>query len=170
MNHSKQKRTGSLPKLPLPPETRDLTATQGMLQLVRTELKEDISGLRSEMKAGFSKIDARFKRVDARFNTIDARFNTIDARFDKIDARFNEIDGRFGEVDGKFHEVVAAIHGLTAQVARQGMLVEEQNARNNIVLEALTGLTQRQNRVESRMDETEKLVHAFVRPVRKPAT
>ena len=163
MNHSKQKRTGSLPKLPLPPETRDLTATQGMLQLVRTELKEDISGLRSEMKAGFSKIDARFKRVDA-------RFNTIDARFDKIDARFNEIDGRFGEVDGKFHEVVAAIHGLTAQVARQGMLVEEQNARNNIVLEALTGLTQRQNRVESRMDETEKLVHAFVRPVRKPAT
>ncbi len=73
-------------------------------------------------------------------------------------------------LDAKFRELLAAIHGLAAEVARRGMILEEQNSRNNIVLEALTGLSQRQNRVETRMDETEKLVQAIMLPARKPAT
>ncbi len=147
MSHSKQKRTSSLPKLPLPPETRDLPATQGMLQLVRTELKEDISGLRSEMKSGFSNVDKRFDEVRAMIHDLSATVHSLSA---------------------SVHRVEASAHKVSADVAHQSMLAEEQNSRNLIVLEGLTGLGQRQTRVELRMDETWELVRSYAAMARKP--
>ena len=140
MSHSKQKRTSSLPKLPLPPETRDLPATQGMLQLVRTEL-------RSEMKAGFSNVDKRFDEVRAMIHDLSATVHGLSA---------------------SVHRVEASVHQASADVAHQSMLAEEQNSRNLIVLEGLTGLGQRQTRVELRMDETWELVRSYAAMARKP--
>jgi hypothetical protein len=105
----------------LPPRTKDLPATQGMLTLARSELKADVRELRAEMNARFSQMDAKFERV------------------------------------------LGAVHHVAAEVARIGVLVEEQNSRNRIVLEGLTGLAQRQDRVESRMDEVEKTVQSIAR-------
>ncbi len=122
--------------------TQDLPATQGMLQLVRSESKADLRELRSEMKSGFKKIDASFNQIDARFNQIDARFNQNDSRFDATDAKLERV---------------------LSEVSRIGILVEEQNSRNRVVLEGLTGLWQRQDRVETRLDEVEKLVQSFSR-------
>ncbi len=140
MSHSKQKRTSSLPKLPLPPETRDLPATQGMLQLVRTEL-------RSEMKAGFSNVDKRFDEVRAMIHDLSATVHGLSA---------------------SVHGLSASVHRVEASVAHQSMLAEEQNSRNLIVLEGLTGLGQRQTRVELRMDETWELVRSYAAMARKP--
>ena len=103
-----------------------------MLKLVRTELKEDISGLRSEMKSEFNRVGARFMQVDS-----------------------------------KLQDVLTAVHGVAAEVARVGMLVEEQNSRNRVALEAVSGLNQRQDRVEARMDETESLVRSIALGIRK---
>ncbi len=102
---------------------KDLPASQGMLQLVRTELKADIRSLSSEMKAGFSQMDARFKQVDSKFNQVQSQLDHV-----------------------------------LSDVARIGFLVEEQNANNRVVLEGLTGLWQRQERVETRVDDVEKFV------------
>ena len=113
--------------------SKDIPATQGMLHLVRRELKSEIRSSRSHS--------------DSRFNTLESRFKDVDARFAQVDARFNQVMG--------------AIHQLTSEVARIGTLVEEQNSRNQIVLEALTGIYQRQDRVESRMDRVEELVHSI---------
>ena len=110
------------------PRTQDLPATQGMLQLVRSESKADLRELRSEMKSGFKKIDARFNQNDARFDATDAKLERV-----------------------------------LSEVSRIGILVEEQNSRNQVVLEGLTGLWQRQDRVETRVDEVEKLVQSFGR-------
>ena len=82
------------PKLQFVTSSRELPATQGMLQLVRTELKADVSELRSEMKTGFSQVDARFSQMDSKFERV------------------------------------------LSEVARVGVLVEEQNS----ILEGLTGL------------------------------
>src|SRR4051812_30210090 len=87
---------------------KDLPASQGMLQLVRNELKADLRGLRAEMKSGFNGADSRFEQV-------------------------------------------------LSEVARVGLHVEEQNSRNQIVLEGLSGLFQRQERVEFRLDGVENV-------------
>ena len=50
------------------------------------------------------------------------------------------------------------IVGLRVDVSRVLYLVEEQNARNRIVLEGLSGLAARQDRVERRMDAVEETV------------
>lgn len=86
---------------------RDLPATQGMLQLVRTELK-------SEMKSGFRQVGSRLEQV-------------------------------------------------LSEVARVGILVEEQNSRNRVVLEGLTGLWERQQRSDNRVSDVEKLVRIIGR-------
>lgn len=96
------------------PQSKDLPATQGILHLVRMELK-------SEMKAGFSQVNARFNQVDARFEQV------------------------------------------LSEIARIGILVEEQNSRNRIVLEGLSGLWERQERVEKRVDHFEKTIHNILR-------
>lgn len=45
------------------PASGDLPATQRMLQLVRSELKADIRGLRSETRAGFNQTDSKLEQV-----------------------------------------------------------------------------------------------------------
>ncbi len=116
-----------------------LPATEGMLRLVRTELKENISELRSEMKAEFMRTDARIQ------------------------------------------DVLTVSHGIAAEVARLGVLVEEQNSRNRIVLEALTGISRRQDQVEvramkmearamkmeTRAQETDSLIQAMSKVILK---
>ena len=157
-------------KPPFASNSRELPATQGMLQLVRTELKADIGELRSEMKSGLSQIDARFSQVDAKFNDmeskfsqIDSRFSQIDSRFNQIDSRFNQVDSRFKQVDSRFDQMDSKFERVLSEVARVGVLVEEQNSNNRVVLEGLTGLWQRQERVECRVDDVEKLVQSIAR-------
>lgn len=83
--------------------SKDLPATQGMLQLVRNELKSDTQALRSEMNS------------------------------------------QFKQVDSKIEQVLGVVHQVAAEVARVGTLVEEQNSRNEVVLEGLSVLFHRQD-------------------------
>lgn len=123
-----------------PPQSKDLPATQGMLQLVRRELK-------SEMRAGF-------RQMESRFDQIDSRFAQMDSRFAQVDSGFAESNSRFAQMDSKLEQVLS-------EVARIGLLVEEQNSRNRIVMEGLTGLFQRQERVEFKVDEVENMVKSI---------
>ena len=102
--------TTILPEFKLPPQKKDLPATQGMLQLVRGEVKADIRELRSEMKAEFYTVRAEFSRVDARFEHV------------------------------------------LSEVSRIGVLVEEQNSNNRVVLEELN--SQIAKKVESTVAST----------------
>lgn len=66
---------------------------------------------------------------------------------DELKSEMKAMDFRF---EGKFHALSAQIHELHSQVHRIGILVEEQNAKNNIVLDGLTSLFERQERLENR--------------------
>jgi predicted nuclease with TOPRIM domain len=149
-----------------PERSADVPVTQKMLYLVREELKSDslsvrgdLKSLRQEMNARFDKVDARFKEVDSRFDKVDARFKEVDSRFDKMDARFDEMDSRFDkmnarfdEMDSRFTGMNSRFDGLISEVHRIALLVEEQNARNKIVMDGLNVLFDRQERVEKRLD------------------
>jgi hypothetical protein len=116
-------------------EAKDIPSTQGMLQLVRTELK-------SEMKAGFRQMDSRFEQIHSEIARLDSRFSHLDSKFSHLDSKFEQ---------------------MLSEVSRIGLLVEEQNSRNHIVLEGLTSLWQRQQRIEGRVDEWEKFVRQLGR-------
>src|SRR5262249_21117158 len=76
------------------------------------------------------------------------RMSASEARWD---ARFVTLESRFDELR----------HDLRADVARITVLVEEQNARNAIVLEAIRGMIDRQDRVELRLDGVEGTVSSL---------
>jgi methyl-accepting chemotaxis protein len=135
-------------------KSKDLPATHGMLDHVRSELKADIRGLRSEMKSGFRQMDSRFEQVDSRFEQVDSRFEQIDARFEQMNSRFSQVDSRFEQIDSKLEQVLS-------QVSRVGTLVEEQNSRNQVVLEGLTGLYRRQDRIELEAGEIRNTVYGL---------
>lgn len=104
-----------------------------MLHLVRSELKSEMRSFRSET-------NTRFDRVDARFHEVDARFKDVDARFNKVDAKLEQV---------------------LSEVSRLAFIVEEQNSRNQVVLEGLSGLFHRQDRTERRMGEIENIIHGL---------
>lgn len=115
------------------PSERDIPATCGMLSDVRTELVE--------------RFDAADKRIDA-----------VEKRIDAVE---NRLMGEIHRLEAAVHGVASEVHSLKSQVARVSYLVEEQNARNKIVLDALVAFIDRQDRVEKRMDSVEETVRAL---------
>ena len=129
-------------KTALPRSSRDLPVTQGMLHLVKGELKADIRELRSEM--------------NAQFHGIRSEFHSVRSDTERVQS---EVHGLRNDVE----RVMQVVHRVASEVARVGVLMEEQNSRNQIVLEGLTGLIQRDNRIETRIDEVEKTIQAIGR-------
>lgn len=116
-----------------PERAENVAVTQKMLYGVRDELKSDINAMQS------------------RFDGIDSKFESMESRFDGIDSRFVSMESRIdGKIQTTFHQLTEQIHQLHSQVHRIGILVEEQNAKNNIVLDGLTSLFERQERLENR--------------------
>ncbi len=81
--------------------------------------------LKSDVKSLEHKMNARFSSQDSKFNSIEARFESIEAKMEKISSDIHSIK----------------------------ILVEEQNAKNNIVLDGLTSLFYRQDRIEKLVGE-----------------
>jgi hypothetical protein len=69
-----------------------------------------------------------------------------------------ELKGDIHRLDAAIHDVKAEIHDVKAGMARIEVLVEEQNARNRIVLDGITALLSRQNQVEQRVVQVEDTV------------
>jgi len=73
----------------------------------------------------------------------------------RLDAK---IDAVKAELKAELHGVKAGLHEVKAGMARIEVLVEEQNARNKIVLDGITALLSRQNQVEDRVTQVEATV------------
>ena len=76
----------------------------------------------------------------------------------RIDAARAELKSEIHEVKAEIHQVKAEIHEVKAGIARIEVLVEEQNARNRIVLDGITALLSRQDQVEQRVVQVEDTV------------
>jgi uncharacterized protein (UPF0335 family) len=72
-----------------------------------------------------------------------------------------ELLGEIYQVKATLHAVEAGLHAVQADVARIALLVEEQNARNKVVLDGLVAVMTRQERVEHRMDKVEETVRGL---------
>lgn len=107
-----------------PESSKEVFVTQPMLFAVRDELKEEIRAVKFELKSDIAKLASRFETIDSRFEQIDARLFSLEASIAK----------------------------LAAETHRFVCLVEEQNARNTAVIDGLTSLFNRQERVEKKLD------------------
>ncbi|MBY0383793.1 hypothetical protein K2X05_01430, partial [bacterium] len=70
----KVKKSPPTSKIKEPKKDRELPVTKRLLDLKIQEVKSDVTSLRLEMKAGFTKVDAQFKQMEAQFTKIDGRF------------------------------------------------------------------------------------------------
>lgn len=169
------KRRGPVKSVEFPSSARMMPATQGMLRLVRDELvqkidaseersiarddelRADIAELRGEVRALDAKVDALEAKIDAKVATLDAKIDALEA---KIDARFSALEAK---IDAQEHRHRAELQEIRALVTQHLALNEEQTAQNGIALEAVTGMIQRQNRLENTLNELRDLVYEFVR-------
>jgi chromosome segregation ATPase len=108
----------------------EIPVTKNLLDLTEQKLTSQITSLRLEMKAGFTRIDSRFTSIESKFTSIESKFTGMDAKFASLDAKLS---------------------GMMA-------LLEEQNSRNRYVLDGYTSLNDKQESTEARVEELEKKV------------
>ena len=65
----------------------------------------------------------------------------IDQVKNELKADIHELRAEIHGVKADIHGVKAEIHGVKAEVARIAFLIEEQNARNKVVLDALMAVS-----------------------------
>jgi len=102
-----------------------------MLYGVRDQVQEELKALRHELKAEFK-----------------GQLSKVEHRFGKVDARFSAIHEEFGKVHASIEALTSHVHHTNSEVHRIAILVEDQNAKNSIVLDGLVSLFHRQDRVE----------------------
>jgi len=112
------------------PTAAEVPITRAMLSEVRTELLERIDQAKHELKAEIHGLKGEVHEVKAGLHQVEARL----------------------------HGVEAGLHGMRAEMARMATLLEEQNSRNKVVLDALVSVLDRQDRVERRMGKVEDTV------------
>jgi chromosome segregation ATPase len=151
-----KKKTNAAEKFP--EKSADVPVTQRMLFEVRDQLdariKSEIHGVTSVIHGH----EARFGSIMSEIHGVTSVIHGHEARFGSI---MSEIHGVKSEVHGlrsEIHEVKSAIHGheakfeaIRSEIHRLALLVEEQNSRNRIVLDGLTSLFGRQERVEAKV-------------------
>ena len=57
-----------------------------------------------------------------------------------------------GKIDSLEHKMLAGFHEIKSEIHRLGVIFEEQNARNAVVLDGYASLFERQERVEKKLD------------------
>jgi chromosome segregation ATPase len=173
------------------PKADEVPVTRAMFDKARVELLERIGLGREEARADTGRLDAKvdavkselLQRIDeARADTgrldakVDAVKSDLGAKIDAVKAELkadiHEVKAELNEVKAELkadihelkvglHEVKADVHAIRAQTARTEVLMEEQNALNKIVLDALTAVLSRQNQVEQRVTHVEDTIRAL---------
>src|SRR5262249_36350819 len=129
------------------PTASELPVTRAMLGDVRNELLERIDETKTELRGEIHLVKTELRAEIHQVKT------ELQAEIHQVKAGLHTVQIGLNDVQGGLLAVQAGLHGVRGDMARIGFLVEEQNARNKVVLDALTAMMQRQDRVEQRMDK-----------------
>lgn len=122
------------------PTADELPVTRAMLSAVRTELLE---------------------RVDQVQNKLEAKIHEVRAEVQEVRAEVHALKAEVHGLKAEIHEIKADIHEIKGGMARMMLLLEEQNARNKVVLDGLVAVMARQERTETRLDRVEEMVRSL---------
>jgi hypothetical protein len=79
-------------------------------------------------------------------------YSVRDEMISHAEKKFQETEVRFHEVKAEIHEVKAIVARLEKSYHNMALLLEEQNNRNKIVLDGLSHLFERQERIENKLN------------------
>lgn len=113
-------------KVANPRTAGDAFVNQKMLYKVRDEL--------------IAYTDVKFHEVKAEIHELRAEIHAVKAELQEIKSEIHELKSQFSQLEKTMHKVA--------------LLVEEQNNRNKIVLDGLSQLFERQERVEKKLDSS----------------
>jgi septal ring factor EnvC (AmiA/AmiB activator) len=133
------------------PTAAELPVTRAMHSELRTELFERIDQTKSELRAEIHQTKSELRAE-------------IHQTKSELRAEIHEVKADVRELRVTVHRLEAGQHEVKAEMARVAFLVEEQNARNKVVLDALVTFMERQGRLEERMDSVEATVRALASP------
>ena len=112
------------------PKDGDRLVTRSMLKSVKTELK-------AEIRKSSVKLESRMDRMEITLNgRMDHLESTLTGRMDHLE----------NSLTGQMQRLASSVE---ASVARMELLYEEQKTDNKIALEAIVGINQRLDRLES---------------------
>ncbi len=130
------------------PRSRDVYVTQAMLYGVRDELKSHIDAKIGGVNATLFGLKGEISGFKGQVSGVDAGLR---GQISKVDASLRgEIGGLKGQISKVDASLKGEINGIKSEIHRLAILMEEQNARNIIVLDGLANLFERQERIEQR--------------------
>jgi hypothetical protein len=158
-----RKTKASAPTTTQPLMADDVPVTRAMLGGVRTELLQRIDQARAEAKADAQRLDGKLDgakaELKAEIQEVKAELKAeIQGVRAELKAEIQEVKADVHEVKAGMHAMQAGMHAMQAQMARIETLVEEQNARNKVVLDGITAVLSRQDQVEQRVSQVEDTV------------
>ncbi|MEW6055284.1 MAG: hypothetical protein AB1540_01610 [Bdellovibrionota bacterium] len=130
----------------VPAKTKDLPATHGMLLEVRDELKASIHGVKKDLEGVKKDLEGVKSDLQGVKNDLKGVKNELGVVKKGLEAK---IEAGFFEMKSLFHQAL--------------LRFEEQRSENKIVLEALQGLAQRQDRLESEFIEVRDTVRSLAK-------
>ena len=119
----------------------DVPVTQVMLYGVRDELIERGEAIKAELKT-----ELRFE------------IGSVRKEFGSLRGEVGTLRGEVGSLRGEIGNLAGAVHKNAAETHRLAVLIEEQNARNIVVLNHLNVLFGRQERVEGVVNDMKEVL------------
>jgi predicted nuclease with TOPRIM domain len=111
-------------------------------------------GVRDELMKRFNSHDRRFDSVSAQIGELNSRFATLST---SVKDQFGELNQRLeSQKDDLISQIRAATERLSAEIRRQGVLAEDQNAKNLYVVDGITSHSHRMDAIEKRINYLEK--------------
>ena len=127
-------------------KSKDIYVTQNMLFGVRDQLKEYIDGKTDELKS-------EFHGVKSEVHGLKSEINGVRSEVHGLKSEIHEVKAGVHGLKSEIHEVKSEVHGLKSEIHRLAVLMEDQNARNIYVLDGLSGLSHRQDKLENEFSE-----------------
>lgn len=157
------------------PRKAEVPVTQKMLHLVRDQLQERMLGtehrLRAEIEssAGSLRQELHSTRESLRqeFHSTTESLrqelhSTTESLRQELHSTRDSLHKDMSEIKVNLETMSADVHDIRGEIHRLGGLMEEQNARNAVVMDGLRNLFGRQERIEDRMDGFEADMSSWV--------
>ncbi len=135
-NHTRNK-TSKIGQKKSPLDIGDVPVNSRMLDESRNELIHKIESAKLELKSDIHELDSKILSLDSKILSLDSKISNLDSKISSVDSK---------------------VESLTSIVHKLSLTIEEQNARNKVVLDGLTGLFSRQDRIEVKLEEMDQTI------------
>lgn len=160
MSGSGKKVTQSTEKLTA--KKREMPATVGLVMEVRDELKADIRRVEHQIGASEKRLMATIEGVRSEMRSIAEGMRSeqgeIRSTIEGIRSEQHEMRSTIEGIRSDYHQILAVVEDTRSSVHRMQALYEQQYSENRIMLEKLSLMSDRQDRLEERQNLNDAVI------------